>query len=171
MNDLSTIREQFQAIADKANHGIPAYATEETQAGSYLASYLNEIHDMALAALSRLEASAGEPVAWVAVIRYPDGDDSMAYASTREGAVQMGRERTRLVGTVVRVTPLYAHPSPSPAPVELSEADIERMARGGGVPQPTVEAVEFGHGYAWEQGVIDTLRHITKHYTLTPKQP
>lgn len=75
-------------------------------------------HRAALAILKDMDGQ--EPVAWMAVIRYPDGDDSLVYGSTREGAVQMGYERTRVTGTVVRVAPLYAHPSPS-APVDIAE--------------------------------------------------
>ena len=82
---------------------------------------MEDAHAKVTSAIAILKDMDGqEPVAWMAVIRYPDGDDSLVYGSTREGAVQMGYERTRVTGTVVRVAPLYAHPSPS-APVDIAE--------------------------------------------------
>ena len=80
------------------------------------------------------DMEAQEPVAWMAVIRYPDGDDSLVYGSTREGAVQMGYERTRVTGTVVRVAPLYAERSKRPPTVQgppmiTVDGAMEAMAR------------------------------------------
>ena len=43
----------LRSIAHKADHQIPAYATEETQAGSYLAGYLSHIEKMALSILAK----------------------------------------------------------------------------------------------------------------------
>lgn len=51
--DCDELVKALHRIKDKANHGIPAYATEETQAGSYLATYLNEVHSIATEILSR----------------------------------------------------------------------------------------------------------------------
>lgn len=146
MNDLSTIREQFQAIAEKANHGIPAYATEETQAGSYLASYLNDIHDMALTALAILKDMEG-----------------------REWPLTLGERYLNPAGASVILRNPPAHPSPSPAPVELSDADVDRIAMDAtALPTPDGDVT-------WNPEEVerckDAIRHITKHYTLTPKHP
>lgn len=40
---VERLREGLENIARRADHQIPAYATEETQAGSYLAGYMKEI--------------------------------------------------------------------------------------------------------------------------------
>ena len=111
--------EQVRAALTKALGFTDSYQTHGLDERYRAES--SDVYDKLRAALAILnDMDAQEPVAWMAIIRYPDGDDSLVYSSTREGAVQMGYERTRVTGTVVRVAPLYAHPSPS-APVDIAE--------------------------------------------------
>ena len=111
MNKIEQVREALEAAKHAMTNQrylLPRLGTEDA-------------HAKVTSAIAILKDMDGqEPVAWMAIIRYPDGDDSLVYSSTREGAVQMGYERTRVTGTVVRVAPLYAHPSPS-APVDIAE--------------------------------------------------
>ena len=111
MTPIEQVREALEAAKHAMTNQrylLPRLGTEDA-------------HAKVTSAIAILKDMDGqEPVAWMAVIRYPDGDDSLVYGSTREGAVQMGYERTRVTGTVVRVAPLYAHPSPS-APVDIAE--------------------------------------------------
>jgi hypothetical protein len=66
-----------------------------------------------------LEASV-----WIATIVYPNGDESHRYAATREAAVQLGHESTRVSGTVVSVLPAFALSLPRQTPTveQVTEA-------------------------------------------------
>lgn len=143
--DVRTIREALEKALQRNN-------------------YNNDIKDdvhQALAALSRLEESAGEPVAWYVERVAPGKRDNGA----RIGPFFNKRQAEDFCDSIHVMRPLYAHP-PSPGPVELSDADIERIA------QKVWEQCGWDGDVGCSEGTLlmSAIHHITKHYTLYPKQ-
>lgn len=140
MNDLSTIREILQKALRRNNYNNGGIKDDVRQA---------------LAALSHLKASAGEPVE-VGQCDY-----------RKKGCINDG---ITINGKWVCKNHI---PSPSPAPVELSAEDMYRLAREVFPPDTTNDGEPW---YTDRQSTMNigakkVIRHITKHYTLYPKQP
>jgi hypothetical protein len=108
---IDTIREALATAA------AMAMRLREANTADGLRAIFRDQYPKALEALSQLEQ---QPTAWMAVVRYPNGETSTRYASTEDAVRQLAKEAYHSP-ELVSVQPLYAAPQ-QPDTAKLVEA-------------------------------------------------